>query len=166
MLSGSYASQNSYSTGKTSEVLKGVTLGANRSYVLAHCAPDPLPLIHIVSTKYRLLGLVGFFACKRGGVEVTLTLGHQLVAMFFCRFFYIHFLFFFELFSWILSCKCFLERTIGQDPISHFEITWRLFLILQPVRCCMLEQLVLVPYKSCNSVNNSVIPSIAPFSRK
>ena len=37
MLSVSYAGKNAYSAGKTSGVLRGVTSGANRGYVLAHC---------------------------------------------------------------------------------------------------------------------------------
>ena len=36
-----YASKNSYSAGKTSGVLRGDASGANRGYVLAHCAPPP-----------------------------------------------------------------------------------------------------------------------------
>ena len=37
MLSVSYAGKNAYSAGKTSGVLRGGALGANRCYVLAHC---------------------------------------------------------------------------------------------------------------------------------
>ena len=39
MLSVSYAGKNAYSAGKTSGVLRGDASGANRGYVLAHCAP-------------------------------------------------------------------------------------------------------------------------------
>ena len=39
MLSVSYAGKKAYSAGKTSGVLKGGASGANRLYVLAHCAP-------------------------------------------------------------------------------------------------------------------------------
>ena len=42
MLSVSYAGKNSYSAGKTSGVLRVGASGANRCYVLAHCAPFPL----------------------------------------------------------------------------------------------------------------------------
>ena len=42
MLSVSYASKNVCSAGKSSGVLRGGTSGANRCYVLAHCAPPPL----------------------------------------------------------------------------------------------------------------------------
>ena len=38
MLSVSYAGKNAYSAGKTSGVLRGGASGANRCYVLAHCA--------------------------------------------------------------------------------------------------------------------------------
>ena len=38
MLSVSYAGKNSYIAGKTSGVLRGGASGANRCYVLAHCA--------------------------------------------------------------------------------------------------------------------------------
>ena len=41
MLSVSYAGKNAYNAGKTSGVLRGVALGANRGYVLAHCTPPP-----------------------------------------------------------------------------------------------------------------------------
>ena len=41
MLSVSYAGKNAYSAGKTSGVLRGGASGANRCYVLAHCAPPP-----------------------------------------------------------------------------------------------------------------------------
>ena len=37
MLSVSYAGKNSYSAGKTSGVLRGGALAANRGYVPAHC---------------------------------------------------------------------------------------------------------------------------------
>jgi len=43
MLSVSYAGKNAYSAGKTSGVLRGGASGANRCYVLAHCAPPPPP---------------------------------------------------------------------------------------------------------------------------
>ena len=46
MLSVSYAGKNAYSAGKTSGVLRSGASGANRCYVLAHCAPRtsfPLP---------------------------------------------------------------------------------------------------------------------------
>ena len=43
MLSVSYAGKNAYSAGKTSGVLRGGASGANRCYVLAHCAPPPSP---------------------------------------------------------------------------------------------------------------------------
>ena len=42
MLSVSYAGKNAYSAGKTSGVLRGGASGANRCYVLAHCALPPL----------------------------------------------------------------------------------------------------------------------------
>ena len=40
-LSVSYAGKNAYSAGKTSGVLRSGASGANRCYVLAHCAPPP-----------------------------------------------------------------------------------------------------------------------------
>ena len=43
MLSVCYAGKNAYSAGKTREILRGAASGANRCYVLAHCAP-PLKL--------------------------------------------------------------------------------------------------------------------------
>ena len=39
MLSVSYVGKNAYSAGKTCGVLRGGASGANRCYVLAHCAP-------------------------------------------------------------------------------------------------------------------------------
>ena len=39
MISVSYSGKNAYSAGKTSSVLRGGASGANRWYVLAHCAP-------------------------------------------------------------------------------------------------------------------------------
>ena len=39
MLSVSYAGKNLYSASKTSGFLRGGVSGANRGYVLAHCAP-------------------------------------------------------------------------------------------------------------------------------
>ena len=39
MLSVSYAGKNAYSADKTSGVLGGDASGANRCYMLAHCAP-------------------------------------------------------------------------------------------------------------------------------
>ena len=44
MLSVSYAGKNAYSAGKTSEVLRGGASGANRCYVLAHCADQEIIL--------------------------------------------------------------------------------------------------------------------------
>ena len=41
MLSVSYAGKNVYSAGKTNGVLRDGASGANRGYVLAHCAPPP-----------------------------------------------------------------------------------------------------------------------------
>ena len=41
MLLVSYAGKYAYSAGKTSWVLRGDALEANRCYVLAHCAPPP-----------------------------------------------------------------------------------------------------------------------------
>ena len=43
MFSVSYAGKNAYSVGKTSGVLRGGASGANRCYVLAHCAPPQRP---------------------------------------------------------------------------------------------------------------------------
>ena len=42
MLSVSYAGKNVHSAGKTGALLRGDASGANRCYVLAHCAPPPL----------------------------------------------------------------------------------------------------------------------------
>ena len=39
MLTVSYAGKNTYNAGKTSGVLSDGAFGANRCYVLAHCAP-------------------------------------------------------------------------------------------------------------------------------
>ena len=39
MFSVSYAGKNAYGTNKTSVILRGGALGANRCYVLAHGAP-------------------------------------------------------------------------------------------------------------------------------
>ena len=36
----SYTGKNAYSAGKTSGVLRGGASGANRCYVMAHCAPQ------------------------------------------------------------------------------------------------------------------------------
>ena len=54
MLSVSYAGKNAYSAGKT----RGCALGANRGYVLAHCAPPPYmqfkiiwPILNIYTTQ-------------------------------------------------------------------------------------------------------------------
>ena len=47
MLSVSYAGKNSYSAGKTGGVLRGGASGANRGYVLAHCAFGPLKNLKI-----------------------------------------------------------------------------------------------------------------------
>ena len=41
MVSVCYAGKNAYSAGKTREILRGAASGANRCYVLAHCAPPP-----------------------------------------------------------------------------------------------------------------------------
>ena len=46
MLSVSYAGKNAYSAGKTSGVLRGGVSGANRRYVLAHCASPP-PMVKL-----------------------------------------------------------------------------------------------------------------------
>ena len=43
MLSVSYAGKNAYSAGKTGGILRGGASGANRGYVLAHCAPLVFP---------------------------------------------------------------------------------------------------------------------------
>ena len=37
----SYAGKNPYNAGKTTGVLRGGAMGANRGYLLAHCAPHP-----------------------------------------------------------------------------------------------------------------------------
>ena len=51
MLSVSYAGKNAYSAGKTSGVLRGGAFGANRGYVMAQCAPPPIPLRDGVTVK-------------------------------------------------------------------------------------------------------------------
>ena len=57
MLSVSYASKNVCSAGKSSGVLRDGTSGANRCYVLAHCAP-PQTLTHLISLVVSLAQLV------------------------------------------------------------------------------------------------------------
>ena len=42
----SYAGKHAYSADKTSGVLRGGASGANKGYVLANCAPTPLP--HVI----------------------------------------------------------------------------------------------------------------------
>ena len=61
MLSVSYAGKNAYSAGKTSGVLRGGASGANRCYVLAHCAPPPPHLAAIASQLFGFQVLVLFF---------------------------------------------------------------------------------------------------------
>ena len=57
MLSVSYAGKNAYSAGKTSGVLRDGAKGANRGYVLAHCAPLPLRGSYIPRILSKALGV-------------------------------------------------------------------------------------------------------------
>ena len=52
MLSVSYASKNTYSTDKTSGVLRGGASGANRGYVLAHSDQPPIPSSPLCTPYY------------------------------------------------------------------------------------------------------------------
>ena len=72
MLSVSYAGKNAYSAGKTSGLLRVDASGANRCYVLAHCAPPP-PLIKIVYILND--GLLDFWRCIQG-VQAQKSISH------------------------------------------------------------------------------------------
>ena len=51
MLSVSYSVKNAYSAGKTSGVLRGGALGADRVYVLAHCGPGGYKIFYFVGAN-------------------------------------------------------------------------------------------------------------------
>ena len=63
MLSVSYAGKMAYSAGKTSGVLSDAS-GANRGYVLAHCAPPP-PMRNMVKQAVRCCRQCGIAGSKR-----------------------------------------------------------------------------------------------------
>ena len=56
MLSVSYTGKNAYSASKTRGVLRDGALGANRCYVLAHCAPPEVETVwqpgNLVARKF------------------------------------------------------------------------------------------------------------------
>ena len=56
----SYTGKNAYSAGKTSGVLRGGALGANKKYVLAHCAPPKRAYRILARSLNRFLILSDF----------------------------------------------------------------------------------------------------------
>ena len=87
MLSVSYAGKNTYSAGKTSGVLRGGPSGANRCYVLAHCASPlkdiSLNFLSIMKIDYsdRIFSLLLFLVHKKFDHWVLMIFQSRLLSV-------------------------------------------------------------------------------------